>query len=73
MSLKNRIFESINKIIEQTKAFIRKNDKGEWCVITEQTGKNMGCYKNKKDAENRLEQIKRFASIDQEDNRKENK
>lgn len=40
--------------------FIRKNSKGEYCVISHQTGKNFGCYPSKEEAEKRLAQIKRF-------------
>ena len=48
--------ESIN-----VNEFIKKNTKGEWCVYSHQTGKNFGCYKSKKEAEDRLKQIKRFS------------
>ena len=37
---------------------------GEYCVITEETGRNMGCYPTKELAEIRLRQIMRF-SIDE--------
>jgi SPP1 gp7 family putative phage head morphogenesis protein len=32
----------------------------EWCVFSHQTGKNFGCYKSKKEAEDRLAQISKF-------------
>lgn len=35
---------------------------GEWCVFSHQTGKNFGCYPTKREAEERLEQIKRFGN-----------
>jgi len=34
---------------------------GEYCVITEETGRNMGCYPTKELAEIRLRQIERFS------------
>ena len=34
---------------------------GEFCVITEETGRNMGCYPTKELAEIRLRQIERFS------------
>ena len=34
---------------------------GEYCVITEETGRNMGCYPTKEIAEIRLRQIERFS------------
>ncbi len=37
-----------------------KKIKGKYCVITHQTGKNMGCYKTMKEAVKRLKQIKYF-------------
>jgi len=48
---------------EKTEAYVKKVGPPDkpYCVITEQTGKNMGCYKTKKEAEDRLVQIKRFA------------
>lgn len=56
---------SISKELDKykTEAFVKKvgPPNKPWCVITEQTGKNMGCYSTKKEAENRLEFIKRFA------------
>lgn len=37
---------------------------GEYCVITEDTGRNMGCYPTKELAEIRLRQIERFKGSD---------
>ena len=37
---------------------------GEYCVITEETGRNMGCYPTKELAEIRLRQIERFKGSD---------
>jgi HK97 family phage portal protein len=37
---------------------------GEFCVITEETGRNMGCYPTKELAEIRLRQIERFKGSD---------
>jgi len=37
---------------------------GEYCVITEETGRNMGCYPTKELAEIRLRQIARFKGSD---------
>ncbi len=63
MSLKNKIFESINKTFNQVKAIIRKDGGSDkpYCVYSETTGKGFGCYKTKKEAENRLAQIHKFS------------
>jgi hypothetical protein len=47
----------------KTEAFVKKvGPPGkEWCVVSERTGKKLACYPTKKEAENRLEFIKRFA------------
>lgn len=49
---------------EEAKAFeykvVREID-GEFCVIAEESGKNMGCYPTRKLAEARLEQISRYS------------
>lgn len=37
---------------------------GEYCVITEQTGRNMGCYPTRELAEARLTQVERFGDND---------
>jgi hypothetical protein len=34
----------------------------EFCVISHQTGKNFGCYKTEKEAEERLKEIRGFSS-----------
>jgi hypothetical protein len=48
---KEKILEATDKAI----AVIRK--KGNKFCIYSKTGKNLGCYKTKKEAENRLSQI----------------
>lgn len=49
------IYDSLSEKIE------KRGD--EWCVITHQTGKNMGCYDDKEDAKERLQQIQMFDHI----------
>jgi hypothetical protein len=44
--------ESLNEYI--------KKEGGEYCVYSHQTGKNFGCYKSRKSAENRLKQMAKF-------------
>ena len=45
------------------KEFVRKvND--EYCVFSHKTGRNMGCYKTKMEADKRLDQLKRFQTND---------
>lgn len=47
---------------ENTKEFkVVQEIDGEYCVITEETGKNMGCYPTRELAEARLRQIERFS------------
>lgn len=45
------------------KEFIKKVGK-EFCVFSERTGKNFGCYPTKEQAQKRLDQIKRFKKSD---------
>jgi len=49
----------LNNIVVNLKV-IREID-GEFCVIAEESGKNMGCYPSRELAEARLRQIERFA------------
>ena len=49
----------LNDIVVNLKV-VREID-GEFCVIAEESGKNMGCYPNRELAEARLRQIERFA------------
>lgn len=57
---------SISRELERfkTESFIRKDGPTDkpFCVYTHQTGRNMGCYKTKKEAENRLKEIHQFSS-----------
>lgn len=46
--------ETSNKRIEQ-------NEDGEYCVIAETTGRNLGCFPTKGEAEDRLRQIEQFS------------
>jgi len=48
----------------KSEAFVKKVGPSDrpWCVITEQTGKNMGCYPTKKEAEDRLQELHKFSS-----------
>lgn len=57
----NSISKELDKF--KTEAFVKKVGPSDrpWCVITEQTGKNMGCYPTKKEAEDRLAQIHQFS------------
>ena len=49
----------LNNIVVNLKV-VREID-GEFCVIAEESGKNMGCYPSRELAEARLRQIERFA------------
>lgn len=64
MSLKNKIFESVNKTLNQVKAIIRKDGGADkpFCVYSETTGKGFGCYSSRKLAEERLADIHKFSS-----------
>lgn len=60
----NSISEELDKFnTQKTEAFVKKvGPPGkEWCVVSERTGKKLACYPTKKEAEDRLEFIKRFA------------
>ena len=64
-----RVGEMLNRIVEVfagvAKAFIRKDGPAEtpYCVYSETSGKKFGCYKTKKEAEDRLAQMKKFKNI----------
>jgi hypothetical protein len=58
------ISEELDKFdAQKAEAFVKKvGPPGkEWCVVSERTGKKLACYPTKKEAEDRLEFIKRFA------------
>jgi hypothetical protein len=65
LSLIEKIFNNLNKILNNSKAFIRKDgDKSKpYCVYSEQSGKNFGCYSTREGAEERLKEIKMFKHI----------
>ena len=43
---------------EVTKRIVQRG--GRWCVVSETTGRNFGCYPSREAAERRLHQIERF-------------
>ncbi len=47
---------------------IVKKEGDKWCVRSERTGKNLGCFKTKAEAEKRLAQLKRHKSINENTN-----
>jgi len=65
LSLKDKIFDNLIRILEKSKAFIRKDGPSDkpYCVYGEESGKNFGCYSTKDAAEKRLKQIKMFKHI----------
>ena len=46
---------------DETKKRIEQNADGEYCVIAETTGRNLGCFPTKGEAEDRLDQIEQFS------------
>jgi hypothetical protein len=36
---------------------------GKWCVVSEKTGRNMGCYGTKAEAAHRLKQVEFFKHL----------
>lgn len=61
--------ESLRRVLDLkklSKKYIKKEN-DEFCVYSHQTGKKMGCYPTKEEAEKRLEQISRFSKEGKDD------
>lgn len=56
------LIAKLKEIFIKSSAYIRKDGTKDkpYCIYSEKTGKNLGCYKTKKEAENRLKQIEMF-------------
>ena len=57
--------KEVLKAIDSTTAIIRKDGSKSrpYCVYSENTGRNFGCYPTRKQAEERLAQIEMFRNI----------
>ncbi len=59
------IMRATDRLAEAAAAVIRKDGKKKskpYCVYSEKTGRNFGCYATRKQAEERIAQMKEFKS-----------
>lgn len=59
---------AINKAMEIATAVIRKDGPSNkpYCVYSERTGRNFGCYKTRREAEKRLAQLEKFKHMEKD-------
>ncbi len=59
--------KAVEQVVESTSAVIRKDgtDSKPYCIYSK-TGKGLGCYSSKKQAEKRLEEIEMFKHMKSE-------
>lgn len=51
------------EILETTEKYIKQVG-NKWCIYSHETGKNLGCFKSKAEAQARLDRMKRFSKKD---------
>jgi len=57
-SIRDQFNEILEDALEKTSAVVRKQG-NRWCVFSK-TGKNLGCYPTKQEAQERLRQVEFF-------------